>query len=137
MKGKFFLGWVLVFVVWQVGGFLIHGTLLRDTYASLPNLYRGEAEMGRLFPLMILAHVLCAGAFVWIYSRGIEAKPWLAQGIRFGIVVAFLTVIPTYMIYYVVQPMPGALAVRQIVYDGIWMILLGIVAAWVYRPKAA
>jgi hypothetical protein len=40
--------------------------------------------------------------------RGVEAKPWVAQGERFGIAVALLTVWPTYLIYYVVQPMPGA-----------------------------
>ncbi len=36
------------------------------------------------FPLMILAHVILSGAFVWIYARGAEAKPWLLQGVRFA-----------------------------------------------------
>ena len=29
---------------------------------------------------MLLAHVLMAGAFAWIYAFGREAKPWLAKG---------------------------------------------------------
>ena len=53
-----------------------------------------------------------AGAFSWIYIRGHEARPWLPQGLRFGFAVALLTVIPTYIIYYVVQPMPGATVVE-------------------------
>jgi hypothetical protein len=85
------------------------------------------------FPLMILAHVLLASAFVWIYSRGVEAKPWLPQGIRFGVAIALLTIVPTYIIYYVVQPMPGAVVVKQIVFDGILMLILGAVAAFIYR----
>ena len=31
-----------------------------------------------------------AGAFTWIYARGVENKPWLGQGLRFGVAVAFL-----------------------------------------------
>jgi hypothetical protein len=137
MKGKFFLAWVAVFVVWMAGGFVVHGTLLHADYAGLPNLFRPEAEAQGYFPLMILAHVIMAGAFVWIYSRGIESKPWLAQGIRFGIAVALLTVVPTYTIYYVVQPMPGALAVKQMLFDGILIVILGAVTAFFYRQKLA
>ena len=97
MKGKFFLGWVAVFVVWMAGSFVVHGVLLHDDYGKLPNLMRTEADSQQHFPLMILAHVIMAGAFVWIYARGIEPKPWLAQGIRFGVAVALLAVVPTYI----------------------------------------
>jgi hypothetical protein len=137
MKGKFFLGWIAVFVVWMAGGVVVHGMFLRDDYLSLPNLFRPEADSQKYFPLMILAHVVMAGAFVWIYSRGIEPKPWLAQGIRFGIAVALMAVIPTYTIYYVVQPMPGMLAVKQMIGDGILLLILGAVAAFVYRTAPA
>jgi hypothetical protein len=86
---------------------------------------------------MILAHVLLSGAFAWIYSRGVEAAPWLPQGLRFGVAVALLTVVPTYMIYYVVQPMPGATVVKQIVFDGILTVLLGVLAAFIYRKAVS
>jgi hypothetical protein len=137
MKGKFFLAWVAVFVVWMAGSFLVHGVLLHDDYAKLPNLMRTEADAQQHFPLMLLAHVIMAGAFVWIYSRGIEPKPWLAQGIRFGVAVALLAIVPTYMIYYVVQPIPGMLAVKQMTHDGVLLVILGVVAAFVYRSAPA
>jgi hypothetical protein len=86
---------------------------------------------------MILAHVLMAGAFVWIYARGVEPKPWLAQGVRFGLAVALMSVVPTSMIYYAVQPMPGALAVKQVIYEGILLVILGVAAAFFHRPKSA
>ena len=137
MKGKFFLGWIAVFVVWMAGSVVLHGMLLRDDYLNLPNLFRPEAESQKYFPLMILAHVVMAGAFVWIYSRGIEPKPWLGQGIRFGIAVALMAAVPLYTIYYVVQPMPGMLAVKQMVGDGILLLIVGAVAAFVYRSAPA
>jgi hypothetical protein len=44
--------------------------------------------------------------------------------------------VPTYLIYYAVQPLPGALVVKQIVFDAIGLLVFGIVVAWLYRPKA-
>ena len=135
MNKKFIIAWIIVFVAWMVGGVVVHGMLLHADYAQLPNLFRTEADSQQHFPLMILAHVMLAGAFVWIYSRGVEATPWLAQGVRFGVAVAFLTIIPTYTIYYVVQPMPGVTVVKQIVFDSILTVILGVIAASVYRRQ--
>ncbi|HXX83390.1 MAG TPA: hypothetical protein VEN29_05355 [Casimicrobiaceae bacterium] len=137
MNKRFFIGWVVIFIVWFLGSFVVHGVLLHDDYSKLASLFRGQAESQSFFPLMALAHVMLSGALVWIYSRGVEAKPWLPQGLRFGVAVAFLTVVPTYIIYYVVQPMPGGLVVKQIVFDGILMLILGCVTAFVYRQPVS
>jgi hypothetical protein len=40
------------------------------------------------------------------------------------------------MIYYVVQPMPGSVVVKQIVFDGILMLILGLITAFIYRRPA-
>ena len=50
---------------------------------------------------------------------------------------AVLTVIPTYLIYYAVQPMPGNIVAKQIVFDTIAMVLMGIVCAWINQDKRA
>ena len=136
MSKTFMLAWTAVFVAWMAGSFLVHGVLLGDDYAALPDLFRSEADSAQLFPLMILAHVMMSGALVWIYSRGVEGGPWVPQGVRFGVAVALLGVIPTYMIYFVVQPMPGALAGKQIAGDGVLVLLLGVIAACFYRGEA-
>ena len=135
MNKRFFIAWVVLFIAWMIGSFLVHGTLLHADYANLPNLFRPEAEAQQYFPLMILAHIIMASAFVWIYSRGVEAKPWLPQGLRFGLAIALLTVVPTYTIYYVVQPMPGVHVIKQIVFDGILLLVLGAVVAFLYRSQ--
>jgi hypothetical protein len=80
---------------------------------------------------------MLSGAFVWIYARGVESKPWLAQGVRFGVAVALLTIVPTYIIYFAVQPMPGGVVIKQIVFDGILTIVLGVIVAWLYRGAPA
>ena len=136
MNKQFLVAWIVIFVVWFAGSYVVHGVLLHDDYSKLSNIFRSEADSQQFLPLMILAHALLSGALVWIYARGVEAKPWPAQGIRFGIAIALLTVVPTYLIYYVVQPMPGATVAKQIVFDGILTLILASVTAFLYRRPA-
>ena len=133
MSKKFLIAWIVLFAAWFLGSFVVHGVLLRSDYMQLTNIFRAEGDQRKYFPLMIVAHVMLSGAFVWIYARGVEAKPWLAQGVRFGLAVALLTVVPTYMIYFVVQPMPADIVIKQIVCDGVLTIILGMIVAWLYR----
>ena len=133
MNKKFLVAWLLLFVLYMAGGMLIHGVILGDDYMAT-DLMRSEAEAQKLMHWMILAHVLMAGAFTWIYVRGVENKPWLGQGLRYGLAVAILFV-PIYMIYYVVQPTPGELAAKQIVLDTILTLVLGAVVAFLYRGQ--
>jgi hypothetical protein len=133
---RFFITWAVIFVAWMIGSIVVHGVLLHDDYAKLPNLMRPEAEAQRYFPLMILAHIIMSGAFAWIYSRGVEDAPWAPQGIRYGVAVALLAIVPMYLIYYVVQPMPGVTVAKQIVFDSIVIVILGLIAAFLYRSPA-
>ncbi len=135
MNAKFLIAWLVIFILWMVAGMVVHGMLLQQEYLGLPNLFRSEEESMPFFHWMIIAHVLMAGAFTWIYARGVENRPWLGQGLRFGLAVALLCVIPIYMIYYVVQPMPGMLAVKQIVFDTILTLVLGAIVAFLYRAQ--
>ena len=137
MNKKFLIAWVVLFVAWMLGSLVVHGMLLRPDYMQLTGLFRSEAGGQTYFPLMLLAHVLLSGAFAWIYARGVEAKPWLPQGIRFGIAIALLTSVPTYIIYFVVQPMPGNVVIKQIIFDSVLMVILGTIIAWLYRDKTA
>jgi hypothetical protein len=75
MDRRFFIAWLVLFVALMAGSFLVHGTLLHADYSQLPNLFRTEEDAQRHFPLMILAHVILSGAFVWIYARGAENNP--------------------------------------------------------------
>jgi hypothetical protein len=137
MDKRFLVAWIIVFVVWMVGSFLVHGALLAPGYRGVPELFRADADAQRHFPFMLLAHVIMAGALVWIYARGVEDAPWTGQGLRFGLAVALLTAVPWYLIYYAVQPMPGTIVARQIVYDTVLTLLLGLVVAYLYRGKRA
>jgi hypothetical protein len=75
-------------------------------------------------------------AAVLIYVRGVEPKPWLGQGLRFGVLVALLTAVPQSLVEYFTYPVPPTLAVQWIIGEGLLAVLLGIVVAAVCRVKA-
>ena len=112
-------------------GFAVHGYFLAPEYAKLTSLFRQPADAQNYFPYMLLAHLLIGIGLTWIYRQGREAKPWLAQGVRFGLAVSVLMVIPMYLIYFAVQPMPAGLVVKQIVFSTIGMVITGIVCAFI------
>jgi hypothetical protein len=133
MNWKFVISVVAMFVMSWALGFLVHGALLHSDYARFPNLMRTMADAQTKLPYMLLAHLCIALGFTWIYLKGKEDKPWLAQGIRYGAAVSVMMVFSLYLIYYAVMPFALDLVIKQIVYDTIRLVLMGIVLAWLNR----
>ena len=134
MDKKFWIAGVAGFLVSFLLSFVAHGILLQADYAALPNIMRTDADAMNYFPFMLVSHLIKGFAFAWIYRQGISSGvPWLTQGVRFGIAVAFLTAVPLYLVYYAVQPMPGILVVKQIVFDSVIAIIMGIVVAFINK----
>jgi drug/metabolite transporter (DMT)-like permease len=134
MNKNFVISVVVMFVLSMAVGMVVHGLLLGQEYAKLvPNLFRSPEDAHRHFGAMIAANVLMAIGWTWIYRQGREAKPWLMQGVRFGIAVAVLCTVPMYLIYYAVQPMPSDVVALQVAYDLVASVLMGIVVAAVNR----
>src|SRR5260221_13396168 len=106
MNKRFALAWLVLFIAWFLGSFVVHGVLLHGDYAALPNLFRKESAAQNFFPLMILAHDFLSGAFVWIYARGVEAKPWLGLGLRYCLGANLPTLMSLVLIYSRVHAFP-------------------------------
>jgi hypothetical protein len=122
---------VMFVMAWALS-FVIHEILMRADYAATPGM-RPPAEVMSRVHFLILAHAFFGAAFAWIYFQRKEDKPWLAQGIRFGLAIAALTSVPTFLIYHVVTPVEFSVAIKQIVLDTIRVLLMGIVLAWINK----
>jgi hypothetical protein len=135
MNRKFWISAVVMFVMVSVLSFVVHGILLEADYAKLvgARAMRPPAEAQARFVYILIAHVSLALAFTWIYLQGREDKPWLAQGIRYGVAIVLLMLLPFYLIYHAVTPIPLDVAIKQIVYEGIEFVLMGVVLAWINR----
>lgn len=134
---NFLLACVVLYIVVVMLGFGIHEGILGDDYRQLPHMFRpqpgGEAYMGYMF-LSYLPYVL---GVVWIYSMGVQRKPWMGQGVRFGIALWAVTWFHTYLVYFSLQPWPGELVAKQIGLSLVSAVLQGIIVAAVYKTQAA
>jgi hypothetical protein len=140
MNTRFVVSVVVIWILSMVLSGVLHGMILGPDYARLAALgvYRTPDSARELMAFMWLANLLFAVGFTWIYRAGRDARPWLGQGVRFGVAVSLLYTVPTYMIYYVVQPTPSDLAAKQAVLGSLMTIVLGVVAAFVNRdPRPA
>src|SRR2546426_1034529 len=106
MTKKCIVSAIVMFVMAWGLSFVVHGLLLGPDYAVTPGM-RPPAEAQAIIGWLILAQAIFGAAFAWVYMQGPDDKPWLAQGVRFGLAMAALTVIPTYLIYHVVTPPSG------------------------------
>jgi len=130
---KFRLGLtiVIVFIVANFTGYFIHAIWLKQDYMPVANLYRPEGQEKMAF--IILAYVAFAIGSVWAYAHGVENKPWLGQGLRFGVVLWLILSVPWFFITYAVQPIPALLLAKQIIMEGFDKLLIGVIIAALYR----
>lgn len=119
-------------------GFVVHGLLLAGDYAPLiGTLLRTQEDSQHYFPWMIVADLLIGFTMTWLYRFGFsEGRTTAAQGLRFGVAVALLSVVPLHLIYYSVQPTPAVLVVKQVIFDTIRFMLLGVLIAYL-QPRRA
>ena len=129
---KLVLTIVVVFIVANLTGFLIHAVLLAPDYMAVKEHYRPEGSEKMLF--INLAYLAFAVGSVLVYAKGVENKPWLGQGLRFGILIWLVLTIPSFFIAYAVQPVPATLLMKQVLFEGVDKLLLGAITAALYRP---
>ena len=126
---------VASFVFLSLGGFLIHNVWLMQDYRAHSELWRTQDAMLHRVLHIYIANLIFSIAAVLIYVRGVEAKPWVGQGIRFGILLALVSVIPNSLVEYVVYPLPHELVLKWIIGGGLLTIVVGLVIAAICQPK--
>jgi magnesium-transporting ATPase (P-type) len=137
-KSKFWIAFVVIFVVLEVTNFLVHGTILSSTYQSegIKEIFRNMEEMESKMWIMWLTDLIWAFFFTFIFVKGYENKG-LMEGIKYGIYIGiFVSLVFSYQ-SYVVYPLPYSLVFQWFIYGLIQCIILGIVAALIYKPKPA
>ena len=129
-KVRLILTIIAVFIVANSSGYFIHAIWLKQDFVPVANLYRPMGEQKLLW--IILAYVSFAIGSVLVYARGVEDKPWLGQGVRFGLLMFLVLTIPSFFIAYAVQPIPAILMSKQVLSELVDKLFLGIVTALVY-----
>ncbi len=133
---KLLLAIVVAYVVLMGTNYLVHGIWLAPDYAATENAHRTFDEIQRRMWIMAIGQFFFAAVFAYVYTRGAENKPWMAQGIRYGIVMSFLTVIPGSLSQYVTYFLPHVLAVKWMIAGTIQLVILGLIVAGICKNQS-
>jgi len=131
---RWLLASAAVLVVIAVMEFVIHGVLLSDVYRQTPNVWRAPAQMQQMMWIFWIAYLVFAPFFALIYVKGYEkGKPGLGQGVRFGLYLGAMLSVMHSFAWYVILPIPLALAFYWFVAILVEFIVAGAVAGLIYR----
>ncbi len=133
MNKKFAIAVAVTFVLFSGLGYLVHGYILAGPYGHYPNLWRTADETAKHMPFILIANLTMAIPFVWIYERGRQDKPFMGQGLRYGIAMAALVPAGKFITYYAIQPISHSIALHQILFDGVAIVITSIVVARIYK----
>lgn len=126
---------VVLIITFFVLEMVIHGIILSGMYGQTASVWRPENEMMSLMPWMHLGQAIFAIAFGVIYAYGFDPKkkPRVWQGLRYGILMAFLIAPMSSLSWYVILPIPGILASYEFIASVVEMLTLGLVAGLIYK----
>ncbi len=131
---RWLLASVAVLVVVAVLEFLIHGVLLSDVYRQTASVWRSDAEMQKMMWLFWVGMLVFAPFFALIYVKGYEkGKPGLGQGFRYGLYVGVMLSVMHSFGWYVILPIPLALAFYWFLGILVEFIAAGVAAGLVYH----
>jgi len=104
---KAILSILAVFIAWSAMDFVIHGVILRSSYAATVSLWRPMSEMKT--SLMYFSVFIASLAFVLIYSQFFSRKG-IFTGLKYGLLFGLSAGVPMGYGSYSVMPIPYHMA---------------------------
>ncbi len=133
---KFTAAVVLGYLLVGVLAYLIHNVWLMPVYRQYEGVWRSDSVMMHKRWVMLVGQFIFTILFAWVYTRGVEHKPWVGQGIRYGILMTLLVVVPSACAQYTIYPIPYTLALKWMAGGGVQLVVLGLVVAAFCRKPA-
>lgn len=96
-----------IFLVWQALDFVIHGIILRNVYASMPNMWRPMAEIK--MPVMWIVGAIAAFCFAAVYGWLVRPKN-VGVALRYGLLFGLGAGVSMGYGTYAVMPVPYSMA---------------------------
>ena len=129
---KFFITFIVLYIVTSVLSFLIHGLWLSSQYEQLAGVWRGD--MDKFMWVQYVTGAFYCFFFVFIFARGQENKG-IMEGIRYGLIMWGFYTIPTVYNQFMIYPLPYNLIMEWLFSDLVVVVILGILTAVLYKPK--
>lgn len=136
MNKTFWIGFIVVYIVWQAIDFVVHGVMLSDAYTSMWAVFRPEGQLNDLRWMMYVSSAAYLLLFCYIFTRGYEAKG-VGEGLRYGLLMGLFLAIPMAVDSYAVYPLSANLAVIWFVTGVVSFMIAGAVFAAIFKPGRA
>jgi ABC-type multidrug transport system permease subunit len=135
---KLWLAFLLVFIAYFVTNMIIHVVILGDIYMrpEIQQAMRPDAEINKLFWVRIVTTLVFAFFFTYIFAKGYERKG-LMEGARYGFIITLFYFFVTGFEQFVIYPLPYYVIWYWIIAGLIQAVIMGVVAALIYKPKSA
>jgi hypothetical protein len=116
-------------------GFTVWGNLLNTEFGRYPAIYRGGGDTSG-FALMFTGIFVAMCCAAWIYAKGYEGGSGLAEGLKFGIVIALVVAAYSSGANYGTMRIGKQMALTYLAGGfGEWLVA-GLVIGLVYKPAA-
>ena len=130
MVKKTILSIFAVFIAWSVMDYVIHGVILRSSYAATASLWRPMGEMKT--SLMYFSVMIASITFVLIYSLLISRKG-ISTGLKYGALFGLSAGVPMGYGSYSVMPIPYHMAFTWCFGSVVEAMVGGLILGWILR----
>jgi hypothetical protein len=132
MLKRYLLSVVIVFILWSVLDFVLHGVILSQAYQATAQLWRSMEEMKT--GLMYLSSLLTAAAFVGAYAL-LAADKSVKTGTLYGIMMGLFSGIPMALGSYSYMPITCYIALVWFCGSVILMTLAGLCIGAIFKKQ--
>jgi hypothetical protein len=135
---KLWLTALIVLIALEITNIIIHGHLLMSLY-SAPDAspaFRPTDLANHFMWVFFVTGAVFSFFFSFFFAKGYENRG-LAEGLRFGLYVGVFYYFTTSFNEFVIYPIPYRIVWYWIICGVIQTIILGIIAALIYKPKTA
>jgi hypothetical protein len=133
MGTRILIGFLVVFVATQVFEGFVNLYLLFPITSQLSYIWRPVVE-AKLWMLPFTG-MFFSFFFTYVFSKGYENKG-IAEGIRYGAIVAMMVALPHAYGTYALMQIPYAVALQWFIYGAIEYVLAGILLAIVFKKRS-
>jgi hypothetical protein len=117
-----------------VYGFLVYGMLIAPEFSRYPGVYRSNEAGMAFLPLMFAGLFIAFAAAAIIYAKGYEGGSGVAEGARFGFLLAVFVVFAFAAVNYAVLNIGRRLAVMTAAAGFVEWLVIGVIIGLVYKP---
>ena len=126
---------VVAWFVDTIYGIIVWMMMLGGEFAKYPQVFRPQEAMTAKLPLMFAGGLLAMFALAYIYAKGYEGGSGVAEGARFGLLIAVFVVCVFAGINYATLNMGRRMAVVLAAAGFVEWLVAGIVIGLVYKGK--